>query len=232
MVVPWSPGGDADTRARMIGARLALGLGRPVVIENRPGAGGALGAAVVARAPADGYIAALLHGQRTRPRPSRHAESRFRCGPRPGAGHSHRHRAYGAGGQSRTRSTHLARAERQGRHPRYRLDLRVPGRSPRCATPIASPVPRSSPTRRPNSAASSVPSRCAGRRWCTRRGSRPSDLLDPQVPLQPRLGVSISRFVQLYVLLSSLSSSCQALRRLPAAGQIRPESRKVGKSSR
>ena len=55
MVVPWSPGGDADTRARMIGARLALGLGRPVVIENRPGAGGALGAAVVARAPADGY---------------------------------------------------------------------------------------------------------------------------------------------------------------------------------
>lgn len=55
LVVPFPPGGLIDNMARLIGSRLAQELGQPVVIENKPGAGGNLGAAEAARAPADGY---------------------------------------------------------------------------------------------------------------------------------------------------------------------------------
>jgi len=55
LVVPFPPGGLIDTMARMVGPRLALELGQPIVIENRPGAGGNIGAAEVARSSPDGY---------------------------------------------------------------------------------------------------------------------------------------------------------------------------------
>jgi tripartite-type tricarboxylate transporter receptor subunit TctC len=55
LVVPFPPGGLIDNMARLIGPKLAQELGQPVVIENKPGAGGNLGAAEVARAPNDGY---------------------------------------------------------------------------------------------------------------------------------------------------------------------------------
>lgn len=55
LVVPFPPGGLIDTMGRLIGQRLALELGQPVVIDNKPGAGGNLGAAEAARASADGY---------------------------------------------------------------------------------------------------------------------------------------------------------------------------------
>ena len=55
LVVPFPPGGLIDNMARLIGPRLAQELGQPVVIENKPGAGGNLGAAEVARATPDGY---------------------------------------------------------------------------------------------------------------------------------------------------------------------------------
>lgn len=55
LVVPFPPGGLIDTMGRLIGQRLAQELGQPVVIDNKPGAGGNLGAAEAARAPADGY---------------------------------------------------------------------------------------------------------------------------------------------------------------------------------
>ena len=53
-VVPFPPGGLTDTMARLVGAQLATRWGVSVVIDNKPGGGGQIGAAEVARAPADG----------------------------------------------------------------------------------------------------------------------------------------------------------------------------------
>lgn len=55
LVIPFPPGGSADVLGRLIGKRLSDQLGKPVVIENRAGAGTVLGASAVAKAPADGY---------------------------------------------------------------------------------------------------------------------------------------------------------------------------------
>ena len=59
MIVPFPPGGVADTVARPVAEALARELKQPVVVENRAGAGGALGIGVAARAPADGYTVLL-----------------------------------------------------------------------------------------------------------------------------------------------------------------------------
>ena len=55
LVVPYTPGQGADSAARLVATRLAERLKQPVVIDNRPGAAGNIGAEVVAKAPADGY---------------------------------------------------------------------------------------------------------------------------------------------------------------------------------
>jgi len=55
IVVPLSPGGFADTPTRMLLPRLSAALGRQVFVENKPGAGGSIGAAEVAKSPPDGY---------------------------------------------------------------------------------------------------------------------------------------------------------------------------------
>ncbi|MFC4518511.1 Bug family tripartite tricarboxylate transporter substrate binding protein [Cupriavidus pinatubonensis] len=54
-VVPYAAGGTTDLVARTVGQRVAEKLGQPVVIENRPGAGGNIGMEAVAKAPGDGY---------------------------------------------------------------------------------------------------------------------------------------------------------------------------------
>ncbi len=55
LVVPFPPGGLIDQMARLMAPRLAREIGQPVVIDNKPGAGGNVGAAEAARAQADGY---------------------------------------------------------------------------------------------------------------------------------------------------------------------------------
>lgn len=54
-IVPFPPGGNTDTLARVIAQPLSQALGTPIVIENRGGAGGSVGSTAAARAPADGY---------------------------------------------------------------------------------------------------------------------------------------------------------------------------------
>ena len=55
IIVPFPPGGIADTFGRVIAQKLAESWAQPVVVENRAGAGGNIGADVVAKSPADGY---------------------------------------------------------------------------------------------------------------------------------------------------------------------------------
>lgn len=63
LVVPYVPGGLPDTVARILSQRLTESLGQPVVVENKPGASGALAAAAIAQAPADGHTLLLSDGQ-------------------------------------------------------------------------------------------------------------------------------------------------------------------------
>jgi tripartite-type tricarboxylate transporter receptor subunit TctC len=60
MLVPYPPGGSNDTFARALGKKLSEAWGQPVIIENKPGAGGSIGAAVVNKAAPDGYLIMLL----------------------------------------------------------------------------------------------------------------------------------------------------------------------------
>ena len=63
MVVPYSPGGATDVIGRIVAQRLSAALGQQVIVENRGGAGGNLGAEAVAKAPKDGYT--ILMGAMT-----------------------------------------------------------------------------------------------------------------------------------------------------------------------
>jgi len=58
-VLGFAPGGASDTMARTVGTRLSEGLGQPVVIDNRAGAGGNIAAEIVARSQPDGYTMLL-----------------------------------------------------------------------------------------------------------------------------------------------------------------------------
>ena len=61
VIVPFAAGGGSDILARLIGQWLAERLGRPFIIENRPGGGGNIGTEAVVRAPADGYTLLLAN---------------------------------------------------------------------------------------------------------------------------------------------------------------------------
>ena len=59
LIVPFVPGGGADAAARLFGTRLGDNLGQQVLIDNRGGAGGTIGAELAAKAPSDGYTLLL-----------------------------------------------------------------------------------------------------------------------------------------------------------------------------
>jgi tripartite-type tricarboxylate transporter receptor subunit TctC len=60
VISPFSPGGGTDLLARVIGTRVSESLGQPVIVDNRPGAGGAIGAEITARAEPDGYTLIIV----------------------------------------------------------------------------------------------------------------------------------------------------------------------------
>jgi tripartite-type tricarboxylate transporter receptor subunit TctC len=59
IIVPYTAGGGVDTVARLIGDNLSKTLGQPVIVDNKPGASGMIGATAVAKAPPDGYTLLL-----------------------------------------------------------------------------------------------------------------------------------------------------------------------------
>src|SRR5512133_184389 len=59
LIVPFPPGGPADVLARVVGDKIGASMGKPVVVENRAGAGGNIGMEQVAKAAPDGYTLAL-----------------------------------------------------------------------------------------------------------------------------------------------------------------------------
>jgi tripartite-type tricarboxylate transporter receptor subunit TctC len=62
LVAPFPPGGGTDILSRIIGVPMSESFGQPVIVDNRPGAGGAFGAEIVARAEPDGHTLILVSG--------------------------------------------------------------------------------------------------------------------------------------------------------------------------
>ncbi|HTN28376.1 MAG TPA: tripartite tricarboxylate transporter substrate binding protein [Burkholderiales bacterium] len=60
IIVPFTPGSATDTMARPVAEKLAAAFGQQVLVENRPGAGGTIGAGMLAKSPPDGYTLAVV----------------------------------------------------------------------------------------------------------------------------------------------------------------------------
>ena len=62
LVAPFAPGGGSDFTSRLIAEKLSARLGQTMIVENKPGAGGNLGAEVAIKSPADGYTYLTISG--------------------------------------------------------------------------------------------------------------------------------------------------------------------------
>ncbi len=65
LVAPFAPGGGSDFTSRLIAEKLSARLGQPMIVDNKPGAGGNLGAEIAIKAPADGYTFLTISGSYT-----------------------------------------------------------------------------------------------------------------------------------------------------------------------
>src|SRR5260221_14397326 len=69
VIVPFTPGSVTDVMGRSVSDKLAANLGQPVIVENRPGAGGTIGISQVAKSAADGYTLVVVSaGEAVHPR--------------------------------------------------------------------------------------------------------------------------------------------------------------------
>jgi tripartite-type tricarboxylate transporter receptor subunit TctC len=78
LVVPWPPGGGADVLTRLLTPKLSEGLGQQVIIDNRGGAAGNIGAELAAKAPPDGYTIAFAYSGTHSINPHIYAKMPFR----------------------------------------------------------------------------------------------------------------------------------------------------------
>ncbi len=101
MIVPAPPGGQTDVLARLLAQKMQQALGQSVIIDNRPGAGGALGARTLAAAEPDGYT--LFYGNTVDARrdPGGLQESRLRPGEEFRAGRERFRKLHDPGGATR-----------------------------------------------------------------------------------------------------------------------------------
>ncbi|HUP96039.1 MAG TPA: tripartite tricarboxylate transporter substrate binding protein [Burkholderiales bacterium] len=77
-IVPWPPGGGADVLSRMLSPRLSEALGQQIVIDNRGGAAGNIGAEIAAKSPPDGYTIVFAYSGTHSVNPSIYARMPFR----------------------------------------------------------------------------------------------------------------------------------------------------------
>jgi len=73
LIVPFAAGSGSDILARILAEPLTQSLGQPIVVENKPGAGGTIAGDIVAKGPKDGYSALMISTRR---------RARCRCRPR------------------------------------------------------------------------------------------------------------------------------------------------------
>jgi len=78
LIVPWPPGGGADVLSRILGPYLAENLGQQVVIDNRGGAAGNIGAELAAKSPPDGYTIVFAYSGTHAVNPSIYSKMPFK----------------------------------------------------------------------------------------------------------------------------------------------------------
>src|SRR2546428_11027990 len=66
VIIPWPPGQATDLAARMVSEKLVPVLGQPLVMDNKPGAGGTIGSEFASKQPADGYTLLAARADRSR----------------------------------------------------------------------------------------------------------------------------------------------------------------------